>query len=55
MFSWAKFEHDNSIAVKASKCEDSNKVSDADKKKAAADQAVDALISKDKESQNCAA
>jgi len=55
MFSWAKFEHDNSIEVKASKCVDANKVSDAEKKKAEADAAIDDLIKKDNESKNCAA
>jgi len=42
MFSWSKFEHDNSIAAKGGQCSDS--VSDTDKQKAAADDAVNALI-----------
>ena len=44
MFSWAKFEHDNSIAVKAAKCVDANVVSPEAKQKAAADDAVNELI-----------
>ena len=54
MFSWAKFEHDNSIAVKAAKCVDTNVVSPEAKQKAAADDAVTALINQS-QSSNCAA
>jgi hypothetical protein len=43
MFSWAKFEHDNSIATN-NQCSDSSTVSDSDKKKAAANAAVQDLI-----------
>jgi len=54
MFSWSKFEHDNSLAVKA-QCSDSSSVSDSDKKKAAANAAVLAIIEKNKtSSQSCA-
>ena len=41
-FSWAKFEHDNNVAV-SNQCSNTA-VSDAEKKKAAADTAVQALI-----------
>lgn len=45
MFSWSKFEHDNSIAIKGGQCSDSELVSDLDKKKAAVDSVVNNLIS----------
>jgi len=44
MFSWSKFEHDNSIAISDKQCSDSSTVSDLDKKKANADMAVNELI-----------
>ena len=43
-FSWAKFDHDNSTPA-VQKCAKDTKVSDSDKKKAAADAAVASLIS----------
>lgn len=43
-FSWAKFEHDNNIQARGGQCADSTGVSDADKQKAAADSAVQAII-----------
>jgi hypothetical protein len=49
MFSWSKFNHDNTIAVSANQCTD-NSVSTTDKNKAIADAAVSALIAKNKES-----
>ena len=53
MFSWSKFEHDNSLAVKP-QCSDSTTVSDSDKKKAVANAAVLAIIEKNKStSQSC--
>ena len=53
-FSWSKFEHDNSIPATNVKCS-SNVVSDTDKKKAAADEAVKALIKESNDSsQKCA-
>lgn len=45
-FSWAKFEHDNSIQAKGGQCVDTSSVSSADKEKAAADDAVAAIIQK---------
>ena len=52
MFSWAKFEHDNSIAIKDSQCSDS--VSESDKKKAAVDSVVNNLISQNNaKNKNC--
>ena len=56
-FSWPKFEHDNSIAVNGNQCSDSSNVSDADKKKAAANSAVNDIIAKNQSNVNagCAA
>lgn len=56
-FSWPKFEHDNSIAANGNQCSDSSNVSDADKKKAAANSAVNDIISKNQNNVNkgCAA
>lgn len=45
-FSWAKFEHDNDIQAKGGQCVDTSGVSTADKQKAAADNAVAAIIKK---------
>lgn len=54
MFSWDKFEHDNSLAI-SSQCSDSSTVTDSDKKKAAANAAVQELIEKNKTvSKSCA-
>jgi hypothetical protein len=54
-FSWSKFEHDNNLAVTGGQCSDSSSVSDSDKKKAAANAAVLALIKQNQSSQkNCA-
>ena len=53
-FSWTKFDHDNSTPA-VQKCVKNNTVSDADKKKAAADAAVASLISSSSGSnQSCA-
>lgn len=55
MFSWAKFEHDNSLASK-NQCSDSSIVSDSDKKKAAANSAVQELIAQNQaSSKSCSA
>ena len=43
MFSWTKFDHDNSLSSKGNQCSDSA-VSDSDKKKAEVDLVVNALI-----------
>ena len=53
MFSWRKFEHDNSIADTATKCINNSTVSKADKQKATADAAVAALISSQKSGSTC--
>jgi len=53
-FSWAKFEHDNSIQAKGGQCVDTSGVSTADKEKAAADDAVAAIIKKN-QSPGCTA
>jgi hypothetical protein len=53
-FSWTKFEHDNSIAAIGGQCVDTSGVSDADKQKASADAAVNAII-KENQSQDCSA
>ena len=54
MFSWSRFEHDNNTPS-VTKCSDSSAVSDADKKKAAASVAVQALILEDQNKQaSCA-
>ena len=55
MFSWSKFEHDNNTPS-VTKCSVEPNISDAEKKKAAANAAVKDLISKNQNSQaNCAA
>lgn len=53
-FSWSKFDHDNNTPVEQ-KCVTNNSLSEADKKKAAADAAVASLISKDSSNQSCSA
>jgi hypothetical protein len=53
-FSWAKFEHDNNILAKGGQCVDNSGVSDTDKQKAAADLAIQNLISQN-QTQNCTA
>lgn len=55
MFSWAKFEHDNTANVSSKQCSnDKNAISDADKKKAQVDIAVAELIANSKQSSlNC--
>ena len=54
-FSWSKFDHDNSTPA-VQKCPKDNKISDLDKKKAAADAAVASLISSNSGgNQRCAA
>ena len=53
MFSWRKFEHDNSIADTATKCINNSTVSKADKQKATADAAVAALIAGQKSGSTC--
>ena len=50
MFSWSKFEHDNSIALTPNQCSDKNIVSDSDKKKAAANLAVQSIIAQNESS-----
>jgi hypothetical protein len=56
IFSWVKFEHDNSLALSSGQCSDSTSVSDSDKKKAVANAAVQELIKQNQSSQkNCAA
>jgi len=53
-FSWAKFEHDNGMKVANVKCPDKNAISENDKKKAAANDAVNELIKKSNgSSQSC--
>ena len=47
-FSWSKFEHDNNIQAKSGQCVDNTGVSDADKQKIAADQAIDNIIKNSK-------
>ena len=55
MFSWSKFDHDNNIPS-ITKCSVGPNISDADKKKAASNAAVQALIAENQKSQsNCAA
>lgn len=51
-FSWAKFEHDNSIQSKGGQCVDTSGVSPADKQKAAADTAIAGII-KQSQSPGC--
>jgi hypothetical protein len=51
-FSWSKFDHDNSTPA-VQKCVTNTSPSETDKKKAAADAAVAALISKDSNNQSC--
>ena len=53
-FSWDKFDHDNSSPA-VQKCNKDIKVSDADKKKAAADAAVAALVSSGSNNKRCSA
>jgi len=54
MFSWSKFEHDNSISISANQCSDTSLVNDIDKKKATADIAVNALIEQQiQKNKNC--
>ena len=54
-FSWTKFDHDNSTPA-VEKCKKATKVSDLEKKKAAADAAVASLISSNNgTNQKCAA
>jgi len=53
-FSWSKFDHDNTTPV-VQKCVTNTSPSDADKKKAAANAAVVALISRDSNNQSCSA
>ena len=56
MFSWAKFEHDNSLAVKDNQCSDASAASDAEKKKAAINDAVKELITQNQSSKkSCSA
>jgi hypothetical protein len=50
MFSWSKFEHDNNYPS-ATKCSTGKIASEADKKKAAADASVKALIDENQNSQ----
>jgi len=44
MFSWSKFEHDNSISISPGQCSSNSTISDADKKKADIDSKVNNLI-----------
>jgi hypothetical protein len=54
MFSWSKFEHDNSISISANQCSDTSLVNDIDKKKATADIAVNELIEQQiQKNKNC--
>jgi hypothetical protein len=53
-FSWTNFEHDNGIQAKGGQCVDTSGVSEADKQKVAADNAVAAII-KQNQSPNCSA
>ena len=52
-FSWAKFEHDNNIASKGGQCADSTGLTPADKQKAAADIAVQAIIDQNINATKC--
>jgi len=49
VFSWQKFDHDNSSAVKNQQCStDTSTISQSDKQKANADKAIDEIINKSK-------
>jgi len=52
-FSWAKFEHDNSLQSKGNQCADSTGSTPADKQKAVANAAVQAIIKQNSREGNC--